>query len=187
MAIFKPNYVKKILIKPCKTKKGIKKATQWLNEKFKDNNKEVVFVCVLKGASPFFINLIMQIKFDVTTEFVTMSSFRGKTKAEGDPELLTDFINEIKGKDVVVVEDVCDSAKTLSKLINHIKGKKPHSVTTVVLVDKPDTRKVKFNPDYSCFKIYNNPFLIGYGLDIKEIARNLPYIAEFDKDYLNKI
>ncbi|MCQ2956304.1 MAG: hypoxanthine phosphoribosyltransferase [Mycoplasmoidaceae bacterium] len=142
---------------------------------------------ILKGAIPFYSGLVMQLKIDVTFEFMTLSSFRGNLHAVSEPEIVTDLTCDIKGKDIIIIEDVVDSAKTLSVLVKYLKSKKPRSIKTLVLVDKKDMRKVPFKPDYACFTLKGNPFLVGYGLDAKEIGRNLPYIAEFDKKYINKI
>ncbi|MCQ3908300.1 MAG: hypothetical protein MJ200_01790 [Mycoplasmoidaceae bacterium] len=131
--------------------------------------------------------MAMQIKRDIHFDFIVLSSFRGQMKAVGNPKIVTDVISDIRGRDIIVVEDVLDSARTLSVLIKYLKSRKPSSVKTMVLVDKVDMRAVPFKADYACFTLKGNPFLIGYGLDIKEAARNLPYIAEFDKKYLNKL
>ncbi|MCQ2747868.1 MAG: hypoxanthine phosphoribosyltransferase [Mycoplasmoidaceae bacterium] len=136
---------------------------------------------------PFYGRLVMRIKRPVQFEFIRLSSFRGGLKATGEPAFLTMLSDSIKKRDVIAVEDVADTARTLSILVKYLKSKKPKSIRTLVLANKPDMRKVKFKPDYACFEFKGDPFLIGYGLDIKEQARNLPYIAEFDKKYFNKI
>lgn len=184
---FIPKYVKRIFYSEKQVNQKVAQAAEWLNKKFKNNKKPPIFLCVLKGALPFYGKLIMQIKMDVIFDFIVLSSFRGNIKAVGMPKIVTDLFNDIKGRDVVIIEDVSDSAKTLTVLIKYLKSRKPKSLTTVVLVDKPDMRKVSFKPDYACLTIKNNPFLVGCGLDINEKARNLPYIGEFDKRYLGKV
>lgn len=185
--IYKPAYVKKILISEKEVHAAIKKAAEWINKNYAHCKQKPILLAILKGAIPFYGELVMQIKMEITFDFMVLSSFRGQLQAVSEPRIVTDLMNEIKGRDVIIVEDVLDSAKTLSSLTKYLKSKKPHSLKTMVLVDKKDMRKVPYKADYACFTLKGNPFIIGYGLDIKEIARNLPYIAEFDKNYIDKI
>lgn len=185
--IFKPEYVKKILFPQSKVKLSIIKAANWINKNYANLKKPPILLCILKGASPFFGELAMQIKMDIIFDFMTLSSFRGQLNAVTEPKIITNIVNNIAGRDVIVIEDVLDSAKTLSVLVKHLKSKKPKSIKTIVLVDKKDARVVPFEADYACLSVKGNPFLVGYGLDAKEKGRNLPYIAEFDKKYINKI
>lgn len=184
---FKPKYVKKILVSSKDVEKGINKAAEWINKNYANCKKPPILLGILKGAIPFYGALVMKLNMDIMFDFMVLSSFRGQMQATSEPLIVTDIVHDIRGRDVIVVEDVADSAKTLTVLLKYLKSKKPHSLKTMVLVDKVDMRKVPFKPDYACFTLKGNPFLIGWGLDIKEIARNLPYIAEFDKKYLNKI
>ena len=185
--IYKPAYVKKILFDTKEIEQGIEKAANWINKKYAKAKTPPVLIAVLKGSIPFYTKLLMNIKLECICDFIVLSSFQGTMQAQTTPRIVTDIINDIYKRDVVVIEDVADTARSLSTLINYLKSKKPKSVKTMVLVDKPAKRLVPFKPDYACFVIQKDPFLIGYGLDIKEQARNLPYIAEFDKKYLNKI
>ena len=182
--MFKPKYVKKIIIKPRKIKKGIRCAAKWINENYVA--KTPILIGILKGAMPFFGNLLPQLTIDVLTDFIVISSFKGQVKRQSKPTIITDVKTNITGKDVIIIDDVLDSARTMKVLISYLKKKKPKSIKIVVLVDKPSERKVTLKPDFAAFSI-NNVFIVGFGLDIKEKARNLPYIAEFNRDYLNKI
>lgn len=185
--IYKPKYVKKILVSTKEVKAGITKAANWINKRYAHCKKRPILLGILKGAVPFYAELVMQLNFDLHFDFMTLSSFRGNMKAVSDPKIVTKLLNDIRGRDVIVVEDVLDTAKTLAVLKKYLLGKKPHSLKFVVLADKVDMRVVPFKADYVCFSFKGSPFLVGYGLDIKEVARNLPYIAEFDKKYLNKL
>ncbi|MBQ0045591.1 MAG: hypoxanthine phosphoribosyltransferase [Mycoplasma sp.] len=185
--IYKPKYVKKILISQKEVKDGITKAANWINKRYSHCKKRPILLAILKGAVPFYAELVMQLHFDFHFDFMVLSSFRGQMKAVTQPKIVTDIMNDIKGRDVIVVEDVLDSAKTLTVLKKYLLSKKPNSLKFIVLADKVDLRQVPFKADYACFTIRGDKFLVGYGLDIKEIARNLPYIAEFDKKYLNKL
>lgn len=182
-----PKYVKRILVDSKKVKAGITKAANWINKKYAHCKKPPILLGTLKGAIPFYGELVLQINRDIHFDFIALSSFRGQMKATGKPKIVSDLMSNIRGRDVIVVEDVIDTARTLNVLCKYLKSKKPKSLRTIALVDKVDMRKVNFKADYVCFKLKGNPFLVGYGLDIKEIARNLPYIGEFDKKYINKI
>ena len=184
---FKPKYVKNILISEDKIEKGIKLAAKWVDKKFAKAKKFPVFICLLRGAIPFYTKLIMNLHIDVITDYMIVSSFAGKITSQSEPKIVTNIMSDVKGRDVVICDDVCDSAKTLKLLKKYIKNKGAKSVTVMVLADKPAGRKVKFEPDYACFTIKGKPFLIGYGLDVVEIARNIPYLAEFNTKYLKRI
>lgn len=184
---YKPKYVKKILVSKKETEKSIAKAAKWLDKKFANKKSNKLFVCILKGAIPFFGNLIMRLNFDFEIDSLRMSSYKGAMGRTTNPEMLTMLKTPIKGKDVVLVEDIIDTAKTMSVLVKNLKQYKPKSITVICLVNKPEARLVSFKPDYSCITLKGNPFLVGWGLDVKEKARNLPYIAEFDKRYFNKV
>lgn len=184
---YTPKYVKRILVDRKEVEEGIAKCARWVNKTYAKAKKPPILLATLKGAIPFYGRLVLRIKLPIHFDFITLSSFRGKMVADQEPEIVRDLITEIKGRDVIIIEDVADTAKTLSYMVQYLKSKKPKSVRTIVLVDKPECRKVPFKPDYACFTLKGNPFLVGYGLDIKELARNLPYIAEFDKKYLNKL
>lgn len=185
--MYKPKYVKKILSNSKQVKLAITKCANWINKRYSHSKKRPILLAILKGAIPFYAELVMQLKFDFEFDFMVLSSFRGNMHAVGKPKIVTDLISDVEGRDVIVVEDVLDSARTLSVLRNYLKSKKPKSLKFIVLADKVDLRVTPFKADYACFTFKGNPFLIGYGLDIREIARNLPYIAEFDKKYLNKL
>lgn len=185
--IYRPKYVKKILVSKKEVKAGIAKAANWINKHYAHCKKRPIILGILRGAIPFYAEVVMQLNFDFRFDFMRLSSFRGNMHAIAQPKIITEIANDVKGRDVIVLEDVLDSARTLSVLKKYLLSKKPQSLKFMVLADKVDMRVVPFKADYACFTFKGKPFLIGYGLDIKEVARNLPYIAEFDKKYLNKL
>lgn len=185
--IYHPDYVGEIIASRSQIEKAIKKAAKWINRKYAHCKKPPILLAVLKGAIPFYGRLVMDLKIECVFDFIVLSSFRGSTKAQNEPTMLRDLLSDMKNRDVIIVEDIVDTAKTLNKLISYIKTKNPKSVSTVCLVNKYQMRAVKFEPNYACFKLKGNPFLIGYGLDINEVARNLPYIATFNKKYIDKL
>ncbi len=139
-------------------------------------NEEIQVLSVLKGASFFTIDLCKNMKNEMKIEFIELCSYGDETKSTGTVILKKDVIQNIKGKNILIVEDIVDTGNTLLFLLEHIKTKQPKSVKICTLLDKPNRRKVDVNIDYIGFKIPNK-FVLGYGLDYKEYYRNLPYIA----------
>ena len=141
--------------------------------------KSVHLVCVLKGGSFFMCELAKRITVDVTLDFMSVSSYGSDTKSSGVVKIVKDLDESIKGKDVLVVEDIVDSGRTLSYLLDMLKDRGPASVKLCTLLDKPDRRVVDVNVDYTGFKIPDE-FVVGYGLDYDQKYRNLPFIGVVD-------
>ena len=143
--------------------------------------KQVHLICVLKGGSFFMCELAKRIGVPVSLDFMSVSSYGGDTKSSGVVKIVKDLDESIAGKDVLVVEDIVDSGRTLSYLMEMLKGRGPASLKLCTLLDKPDRRVVDVNVDYIGFQIPDE-FVVGYGLDYDQRYRNLPYIGivEFD-------
>ena len=139
--------------------------------------KTVHLVCVLKGGSFFMCELAKRINLNVSLDFMSVSSYGGDTKSSGVVKIVKDLDEPLVGKDVLVVEDIVDSGRTLSYLLDMLKDRKPASLKLCTLLDKPDRRVVDVNVDYTGFKI-PDVFVVGYGLDYDQVYRNLPYIGE---------
>ena len=139
--------------------------------------KSVHLVCVLKGGSFFMCELAKRINLPVSLDFMSVSSYGGDTKSSGVVRIVKDLDESIKDKDVLVVEDIVDSGRTLSYLLKMLSERKPNSLRLCTLLDKPDRRVVDVNVDYTGFKI-PDVFVVGYGLDYDQVYRNLPYIGE---------
>ena len=139
--------------------------------------KTVHLVCVLKGGSFFMCELAKRINLNVSLDFMSVSSYGGDTKSSGGVKIVKDLDEPLIGKDVLVVEDIVDSGRTLSYLLEMLKDRKPASLKLCTLLDKPDRRVVDVNVDYTGFKI-PDVFVVGYGLDYDQVYRNLPYIGE---------
>ncbi len=146
-----------------------------LTKKFQ--GKKVIAVCVLKGSFLFFSDLIRQINTDITCEFFGVSSYHGGTTSSGEVKVTLDLANPIEGQHVILVEDIVDTGLTMNYLIKSMESRKPASITTVTLLEKPEALKVPCKLDYVGFKI-TNEFVVGYGLDYQGYYRNLPYIAQ---------
>ncbi len=139
--------------------------------------KKPVLVCILKGASVFFADLIREIELPLTLDFMAISSYGSATKTSGVVRILKDLDNDIVGRDVIVVEDIVDSGITLSYLTKILKQRGAKSLRVATLLDKPARRKVQdLTVDYMCFDI-PDAFVVGYGLDYDQTYRNLPDIG----------
>ncbi len=138
--------------------------------------KQVHLICVLKGGSFFLCELAKRINLDVSLDFMSVSSYGGDTKSSGVVKIVKDLDESIKDKDVLIVEDIVDSGRTLSYLLSMMKDRKPASLKLCTLLDKPDRRVIDVNVDYTGFEIPDE-FVVGYGLDYDQKYRNLPYIG----------
>lgn len=138
--------------------------------------KSVHLVCVLKGGSFFMCELAKRIGVPVSLDFMSVSSYGKDTKSSGVVKIVKDLDESIKGKDVLVVEDIVDSGRTLSYLMDMLAAREPASLKLCTLLDKPDRRVVDVNVDYTGFKVPDE-FVVGYGLDYDQLYRNLPYIG----------
>ena len=145
--------------------------------------RQVHLICVLKGGSFFMCELAKRITVPVSMDFMAVSSYGGGTESKGVVKIVKDLDEPIKDKDVLVVEDIVDSGRTLSYLLEMLKNRGPKSLHLCTLLDKPDRRVVDVDVDYTGFQIPDE-FVVGYGLDYDQRYRNLPYIGviEFDQD-----
>lgn len=138
--------------------------------------KQVHLVCVLKGGAFFMCELAKRITVPVSLDFMSVSSYGSETKSSGVVKIIKDLDEPLKGKDVVIVEDIVDSGRTLSYLMEMLKDRGPNSLRLCTLLDKPERRVVDVTVDYTCFQIPDE-FVVGYGLDYDQRYRNLPYIG----------
>lgn len=143
--------------------------------------KQVHLVCVLKGGVFFLCELAKRITVPVSLDFMSVSSYGSETKSSGVVRIVKDLDEPLKDKDVLVVEDIVDSGRTLSYLLEMLKDRGPKSVKLCTLLDKPDRRVVDVNVDYTGFTIPDE-FVVGYGLDYAQRYRNLPYIGVVELD-----
>ncbi len=143
--------------------------------------KQVHLVCVLKGGSFFMCELAKRITVPVSLDFMSVSSYGSETKSSGVVKIVKDLDDPIQGKDVLVVEDIVDSGRTLSYLLDMLNDRGPASLKLCTLLDKPDRRVVEVDVDYTGFQIPDE-FVVGYGLDYDQRYRNLPYIGVVELD-----
>ena len=138
--------------------------------------KNLLLVSVLKGSVLFMADLMRAISIPASVEFMSVSSYGSGTKTSGVVKIIKDLDIPLEGYDLLIVEDILDSGKTLEYIIEMLEARNPRSIKICTLLDKPDRRQVDISPDYSGFVIPDE-FVVGYGLDYAEKYRNLPYIG----------
>lgn len=138
--------------------------------------KEVHLICILKGSIFFTCELAKRIDLPVTLDFMSVSSYGDGTESTGRVKIVKDLDENIEGKEVIVIEDIIDTGRTLSHLMEVLKVRKPTSLKLCTLLDKPSRRVVDVDVDYTGFEIPDE-FVVGYGLDFAQKYRNLPYIG----------
>lgn len=143
--------------------------------------KQVHLVCVLKGGVFFTCELAKRLQVPVSFDFMSVSSYGNDTKSSGVVKIVKDLDDSIENKDVLVVEDIIDSGRTLSYLLENLKSRNPKSLKLCTLLDKPDRRVTEVKVDYTGFSIPDE-FVVGYGLDYAQKYRNLPYIGIVELD-----
>lgn len=166
-----------ILINESNLDKRIEELAKEIMRDYKD--EDLVFVGVLKGAAVFFmIELAKKIKNSVEFEFIQVESYQG-TESTGKIKLKQDLIDKIEGRNIIIIEDIVDTGRTLEYLREYIKKHNPKSVKVCTLLSKPSRRIVELNIDYIGFSIPDE-FVIGFGMDYDQKYRNLPYIAKMN-------
>ena len=143
--------------------------------------KDFVLVGVLKGAYVFYADLARAIRIPMRVDFLMVTSDGSLAKTAGKVKMVTELTEDIKGKDVLLVEDIVDSGLTAQYLLKTLAKKKPRSIKICTLLSKPDRRTINVAIDYVGFKIPNR-YVVGYGLDYQQKYRNLPYLAVLDME-----
>jgi hypoxanthine phosphoribosyltransferase len=177
------NGIKSILVDEEALQSKIKELGEQITKDYQ--GKELLVVCVLKGAVMFVSDLIKRIDLPLEIDFMAISSYGNSTKSSGIVRIIKDLNEDIKGKHILVVEDIIDSGLTLSYLIDNLKSREPASVAICTLLDKPDNRKTDIDIVYTGF-VVPDEFVVGYGLDYAEKYRNLPFIAVLKEEIYTK-
>ena len=166
----------RVLLSEEEVDRRIKEVADQINRDYA--GKEVHLICVLKGGVFFMCELAKRITVPVSLDFMSVSSYGDDTKSSGVVRIVKDLDQPLEGKDVLIVEDIIDSGRTLYYLIDILKKRNPKSVHLCTLLDKPERRNpdVHISLDYKGFTIPDE-FVVGYGLDYDQRYRNLPYIG----------
>ncbi|MGT2772202.1 hypoxanthine phosphoribosyltransferase [Streptococcus marimammalium] len=175
--------IKKILYSQEEITKKAKELGQQLTKDYQ--GKTPLLVGVLKGCIPFLAELIKHIDTQIELDFMVVSSYHGGTTSSGEVKILKDVDTNIEGRDVIFIEDIIDTGRTLKYLRDMFKYRQANSVKIATLFDKPEGREVAIEADYVCYDVPNE-FIVGFGLDYRENYRNLPYVGVLKEDVYSK-
>ena len=181
------NIIGKVLVTEEEIAEIVSNVAAEINRDYLSETKKLIIVSVLKGAMPFTSDLMKKLNVVHELECVRVSSYGSGTESSGKIQMLLDFDrDDFADCNFIIVEDIVDSGNTLSYLVEHLKNKGASSVKTCTLLDKPSRRKVAFTPDY-VGRVIPDEFVFGYGLDLFEQYRNLPYVAVVNPEYLKNV
>ncbi|MBO5342314.1 MAG: hypoxanthine phosphoribosyltransferase [Lachnospiraceae bacterium] len=164
----------RVLISEEEVDKKIREMAAEISKKYE--GEELHLVCVLRGGVFFMCELAKRLTVPVTIDFMSVSSYGDGTESSGQIKIVKDLDESIEGKHVLVVEDIIDSGRTLSKLMDLLESRRPESLALCTLLDKPERRVVEVDVDYTGFQI-PDLFVVGYGLDCAQKHRNYPYVG----------
>lgn len=168
------NDIKEVLLTQEQIQEKVKELGAQISKDYA--GKKLLLVSVLKGSVVFMADLMRSITIPCEIEFMCISSYGRSSKTSGVVNIIKDISLDLEGYDILFVEDILDSGKTLHYISELFKHRNPVSIRYATLLDKPERREVDVQADYSCFNI-PNAFVVGYGLDYSEKYRNLPYIG----------
>lgn len=174
--------VERIMLGERKIQKRVKELAAQLDKLYEGRTPLVV--CILKGSTIFFADLVRSMKTALTIDFMAVSSY-GAGTTSGELKIKKDLTTDIKGRDVLIVEDIIDSGNTLYNLKKMLITRVPASVNIVTLLDKPARREAPIEPEYTGF-VVEDEFVVGYGLDYAEEYRNLPYVGVLKRSVYEK-
>lgn len=177
------NDILEILISQDEIKEKIKELGEQITKDYKD--KDLLMVGVLKGCVIFLSDLIREIKLPLAIDFMVLSSYGSSTKSSGVVRIVKDLEKDIKGKDVLIVEDIVDTGLTLNYLVDYLYTRNANSVKICTLLEKPDRRIAPVKMEYVGFHIPDE-FVVGYGLDYAETYRNLPFVCILKPEVYSK-
>ncbi len=166
--------LKEILIPEARIQERVKELGRQITRDYQDRN--LFMVGILKGAAIFLADLARNIELPASFDFMAVSSYGAATKSSGVVRIIKDIDQPVEGRDVIIVEDIVDTGLTLNYLQENFKARNPRSLKICTLLDKKERRQVPVEPDYRGFSIPNE-FVVGYGLDYRELYRNLPLIG----------
>ncbi|MGT2716029.1 hypoxanthine phosphoribosyltransferase [Streptococcus respiraculi] len=166
--------IKKILISEEEIVAKSKELGKILTEAYAGKNP--LLVGILKGSIPFMAELVKHIDTHIEMDFMVVSSYHGGTESSGTVKIIKDLDTNVAGRDVLFIEDIIDTGRTLKELKELFALRQAASIKIVTLLDKPEGRVVEIEPDYTCFTIPNE-FVVGFGLDYDENYRNIPYVG----------
>jgi len=175
--------VEKILVSEEQIAETVKKIADDINRDL--NGEPLLVIVILKGSTPFAMDLIRKLDMPVELDFMQVSSYGKSTVSDGFIKVKRDIEQDITGKNILIVEDIIDSGNTLFKLKNLFESRNTKSVRICTMLDKPSRRVTEVKVDYSGIEIPDE-FVVGYGLDYDEQYRNLPYVGILKRSVYEK-
>lgn len=175
----KHELVEKILLNTKVINNKIIELANSVNNYYKDNEQPIILIGILRGCLPFLSQFMLNLTIDCLVDFMYVESYLGQTKAVSKPKIKMDVINDVRGRDLLIVEDIIDSGNSLFKIRNHLQELGAKSIKIITLLDKKSKRVAKIEADWYGFEVPDH-FLVGYGLDYDEKLRNLPYVGIAD-------
>lgn len=169
--------VVRMMISAADIQTKVKQLGHQINAHYAQSDKELVLIGILRGSVIFMADLCRTIEKPHQLDFMTVSSYGSSTVSSRDVKILKDLDGEIYDKDVLLVEDIIDTGHSLSKVIEMLQTRQPHSIELCTLVSKPSRREIDLAVRFLGFEIEDR-FIVGYGLDYNQQYRHLPYIAE---------
>ena len=166
--------IQEVLVDEESLRRRIREVGAQISQDYRGKNP--ILVGVLKGVVPFYAAMAQAITIPVQEDFMCVTSFEGGTASTGKLTFRKDIDHDIEGRDVLILEDILDSGRTLKLIVEMFQARKPRSVKICTLLDKPSGRTEDLTADYVCFTI-PNAFVVGYGLDYQDYYRNLPFVG----------
>lgn len=166
--------IQEVLVDEESIRRRIREVGAQISEDYRGKNP--ILVGVLKGVVPFYAAMAQAITIPVQEDFMCVTSFEGGTASTGKLTFRKDIDHDIEGRDVLILEDILDSGRTLKLIVEMFRARKPRSVKICTLLDKPSGRTEDLTADYVCFTI-PNAFVVGFGLDYQDYYRNLPFVG----------
>lgn len=166
----------KILFSKDVITKRVSQLGKALEDDYRD--KKPIVIPLLRGGFIFASDLVRDMDIDLEIDFLTTTSYGNEEKSSGTVKILSDIRSDIFDRDVIIVDDIMDSGRTMKEIKEYLKSKSPKSIKTCVMLDKPSRREVDIEPDYTGFVI-EDVFIVGYGLNYGDFKRNVPYIYTY--------
>lgn len=170
-------HIVEVMIPEAEIKARIAELGRQITEHYKDSGSEMVLVGLLRGSFMFMADLCREVHVPHEVDFMTASSYGSGMSSSRDVKILKDLDEDIRGKDVLIVEDIIDSGNTLSKVREILRLREPKSLAICTLLDKPERREVDVTVEYVGFAIPDE-FVVGFGIDYAQRYRHLPYIGK---------
>ncbi|GAA0475423.1 MULTISPECIES: hypoxanthine phosphoribosyltransferase [Tatumella] len=166
-----------VMISEQEIKQRIAALGQQITADYRDRGNDIVLVGLLRGSFMFMADLCRAIEVSHEVDFITASSYGSGMSSSRDVKIIKDLDEDIRGKDVLIVEDIIDSGNTLSKVREILRLREPKSLAICTLLDKPERREVQVDVEYVGFTIPDE-FVVGYGIDYAQRYRHLPYVGK---------